>query len=142
MKRLTNCTLTAAAVLLVTAGVASAQTIMKAEVPFAFSVGNKVMEPGTIRVGLLSMNSGSPAIVVNNHDAKRSYIVLPKSNGDAPKKWIESGEPKLGFDCSTGACVPVQVLNGRGTAYTVHGPRTRSGETLLTEIVMKPDKAE
>lgn len=143
MKRLTKCTMTAAAVLLVTAGVASAQTIMKAEVPFAFSVGNKVMEPGTIRVRLLSTNSGIPALVVNNYDAKRSYIVLPKSTGDAPKKWIESGEPKLGFDCSTGACVLVQVWNGLGNAaYYVHRPRTRGGETLLTEITMKPDRAE
>jgi hypothetical protein len=132
---------TAAAALMMTAGVASAQqSLMKAEVPFAFSVGNKVMEPGTIRVRLLGGHS--VAMIVNNFDANRSYIVLPKSIGDAPKKWIASGEPKLGFDCSTGACILVRVWSGQGSAYQLHGPKTRGGEVLLTEIVMKPDKGD
>src|SRR5213593_1034654 len=53
MKRLTNittCMTTAAAALMITAGIASAQTSMKAEVPFAFSVGSKVAEPGTYQM--------------------------------------------------------------------------------------------
>src|SRR5450755_3647986 len=75
MKRLTNCMTTAAAVLMVTAGVASAQTLLTAEVPFAFHVGGRVMEPGTIHVRL---NRGNAAIVtVHNFATKRSYIVLP-----------------------------------------------------------------
>jgi hypothetical protein len=140
MKRLTNCMTTAAAVLMVTAGVASAQTLLKAEVPFAFHVGGRVMEPGTIHVRL---NRGNAAIVtVHNFATKRSYIVLPKSTGDAPRKWIASGEPRLGFDCSTGTCILAQVWSGEGRAYQFYGPKTRAGETLLTEIVMKPDKGD
>src|SRR5271169_7243199 len=78
MKRITNYVTTAAAVLIMTAGVASAQSIMKAEVPFAFHVGSNVMEPGTIRVRVTSETAYS-ALIVNNFEAKRTYVVLPKS---------------------------------------------------------------
>jgi hypothetical protein len=140
MKRLTNCMTTAAAVLMITAGAASAQSLLKAEVPFAFSVGGKVMEPGTIRVGLLGGNTGTRPVVVDNYDARRKYIVLPKSTGDAPKNWVASGTPTLGFDCSTGACVLAKVWTGHGEAYTFYGPKTKAGEMLLTEIAMTPDR--
>jgi hypothetical protein len=142
MKRLTNCIATAVAALIVTAGVASAQNVLKAEVPFAFHVGSKVVEPGTIHVGMLSGINGGRAILVNNYAARRSYIVLPKLVGDAPKSWVASGEPKLGFDCSMGVCVLAQFWTGQGYAYSFHGPKTKAGETMLTEIVMKPDKAD
>ena len=142
MKRLTNSMATAAAVLMVTAGVASAQNLMKAEVPFAFSVGNKVMEPGTIRVRLLDGHTAKGAITVNNYATRRTYIVLPKSEGDAPRQWIESGQAKLAFDCTSGACILVRAWSGAGRAYEFYGPKTRSGEVQLTEIVMKPDKGE
>ena len=142
MKRSTNFLATAAAALLVTAGIASAQDTMKAEVPFAFHVGSKVMEPGTIRVRMVSGTNGNHAMIVNNYAARRAYIVLPKQVGDAPKDWQASGEAKLGFDCSTGACVLAKIWNGQGHAYGFYGPKTKSGETMLTEIVMKPDKGD
>jgi hypothetical protein len=115
---------------------------MKAEVPFAFHVGSKVMEPGTIRVQTIGGTNGSFAILVNNYTANRSYIIMPKELGDAPKSWFASGAPKLGFDCSTGACVLAQFWAGHGSAYRFFGPKTKGGETMLTEIVMKPDKAD
>jgi hypothetical protein len=133
---------TAAAVLILTAGVASAQGLMKAEVPFAFQVGGKVVEAGTIRVKMLYGNTGDSALIVSNYDAKRAHIALPKSVGDAPKNWVASGVAKIAFDCSTGACMLAKVWYGEGHAYEFYGPKTRSGETLLTEIVLIPDKAD
>ena len=140
MKRITNYVTTAAAVLIATAGVASAQNTLKAEVPFAFHVGSNVMEPGTIRLQVMSRQTGNQALVVSNSDTKRSYVVLPKSTGDAPKNWIASGVPKLGFDCSSGTCILAKAWNGEGYAYEFYRPKTKSGETLLTEIVMTPDR--
>lgn len=139
-KSMTKSMTTAAAVLLVSAGIASAQSTMKADVPFAFTVGNKVMEPGTIRVRLVSENS--LALIVNNQATHESYVALPKSVGEAPKDWVESGLAKLGFDCSEGTCVLARVWRGTGYAYELHGPRTRHGEVHLTEIAMKPDKGD
>jgi hypothetical protein len=140
MKRITNYVTTAAAVLIMTAGVASAQNTLKAEVPFAFHVGSHVMEPGTIRVQVMNRNSGIHVLVVNNYDARRSYFVLPMAMGDAPKSWVASGEPKLGFDCSSGTCILARAWNGEGHAYEFYRPKTKSGETMLTEIVMTPDR--
>ena len=140
MKRITNYVTTAAAVLMITAGVASAQNTLKAEVPFAFHVGGNVMEPGTIRVQVMGGNTGIHALIVNNYDARRSYIVLPKSVGDAPKSWVASGVAKLGFDCSSGACILAKAWNGAGSAYEFYNPKTKGGETMLTEIVMTQDR--
>jgi hypothetical protein len=140
MKRITNYVTTAAAVLIATAGVASAQNTLKADVPFAFHVGSNAMEPGKIRLRVLSRQTGNQALVVSNSDTKRSYVVLPKSIGDAPKNWIASGVPKLGFDCSSGACILAKAWNGEGYAYEFYRPKTKSGETLLTEIVMTSDR--
>ena len=140
MIRIMNYVTTAAAVLIATAGVASAQNTLKAEVPFAFHVGSNVMEPGTIRIQVMSRQTGNQALVVSNSDTKRSYIVLPKSTGDAPKNWLASGVPKLGFDCSSGTCILAKAWNGEGYAYEFYHPKTKGGETLLTEIVMMPDR--
>ena len=139
MKRTTNYLTTAAAVLIATAGVASAQTLT-AEVPFAFHVGSNVVEPGTIRVRVLNRNSGNSVLVVNNSEAKRSYVVLPQSVGEAPNKWKASGLARLAFDCSSGTCILAKAWNGEGYVYEFHRPRTKAGETLLTEIVMTPDR--
>ena len=51
-----------------------------------------------------------------------------------------SGE--AGFDCSSGTCVLAKVWYGEGYAYDFYGPKKKSGETMLTEIVMKPDRAD
>jgi hypothetical protein len=140
MRRITNYLTTAAAVLIATSGVASAQNTLKADVPFAFHVGSNVMEPGTIRIQAMSRHTGNQAILVSNSDAKRRYFVLPKAVGDAPKNWIASGVPKLGFDCSSGTCILAKAWNGEGYAYEFYRPKTKSGETLLTEIVLTPDR--
>ena len=66
--------------------------------------------------------------------------MLPKSIGDAPKSWVASGAAKLGFDCSSGTCILAQAWNGEGYAYEFYRPKTKAGETLLTEIVMTPDR--
>jgi hypothetical protein len=78
--------------------------------------------------------------LVNNYGAKRTYIVLPKSVGDAPKSWVAAGVPKLSFDCSSGTCILVKAWNGAGSAYEFYSPKTKSGEMMLTEIVMTPDR--
>ena len=135
MKRMTNNLMTAAAVLMIGAGVASAQDAMKAEIPFAFSAGGKVTEPGTY---VLQMTRGSASRMVfslYNQSARRTYMVSAMEQGDAPKKWKASGTPRAAFDCSTGACSLRKIWFGEGNVYEFHGPKTNSGEVQLTEIL-------
>ena len=142
MKRLTNCMTTAAAVLMMTAGAVSAQSLMKAEVPFAFNAGGRVVEPGAIRVQVLSGNTGTVLLHVYNIDTKSAYLILPHARDAASPQWMANGLARISFDCSTGACFLRQVWFGEGAVYQIPGPKTRGGEMLLTEIAMKPDRAD
>ena len=114
MKRTTTYMATAAAALIMTAGTASAQSLMKAEVPFAFSVGNKVVEPGTYRIGFVSRMTSNVILRVDNVDTKSTHMMLPQASSGPSAKWLAGGAPRLAFDCSTGACVLKQVWFGDG----------------------------
>ena len=136
MKRMTNKMMTAAAVLMIGAGVASAQDALKAEIPFAFSAGGKVTEPGSY---VIQISRGSAARMVfglYNETARRTYMVAAMELGDAPKNWKASGTPRAAFDCSTGACSLRKIWFGEGNVYEFRGPKTNSGEVQLTEILL------
>ena len=140
MKRTITLMATAAAALIMTAGTASAQSLMKVEVPFAFSVGNTVVEPGTYRVGIVSRMTSNMVLRVDNVDTKSTYMILPRASSGPSARWLASGTARLAFDCSTGACVLKQVWFGEGfSAYELGGPKKHAGEMQLTEIFMKTD---
>ena len=140
MKRTTTIMATAAAALIMTAGTASAQSVMKVDVPFAFSVGNTVVEPGTYRVGMVSRMTSNMVLRVDNVDTKSTHMILPKASSNPSAKWLASGTARLAFDCSTGACVLKQVWFGEGSqAYQLGAPKKHAGEMQLTEILMKSD---
>ncbi len=140
MKRTTTYMATAAAALIMTAGTASAQSQFKAEVPFAFSIGNKVVEPGTYRIGTVSRMNSNVVLRVDNVDTKSTHMTLPELSSNASAKWMATGKPRLAFDCSTGTCVLKQIWFGDDyPAYQLQGPKAHGGEMRLTEIVMTPD---
>ena len=140
MKRTTTYMATAAAALIMTAGTASAQGPVKAEVPFAFSVGNKVVEPGTYRIGIVPRVNSNVILRVDNAATKSTQMMLPEASSHPSAKWMAAGKPRLAFDCGTGTCVLKQVWFGEDyPAYQLHGPKTHGGEMRLTEIVMTPD---
>ena len=142
MKRMTNNLMTAAAVLMIGAGVASAQTTLKAEIPFAFSAGGKVTEPGTYQVRSLRGASSTAAFAIQNTATGRTYLLLPKYNSDVPKEWKANGSAMVAFDCSEGACALRKIWFGEGYAYEFGGPRTKSGEIQLTEIRLTSTKGD
>jgi len=137
MKRMTNKMMTAAAVLMITAGVASAQDAMKAEIPFAFSAGGKMTEPGSYMVRITQGASSTKIVGLYNETTRQTYMVAAMNQSDAPKAWKVSGVPRAAFDCSTGACSLRRIWFGDGNAYDFHGPKTKSGELQLTEILLK-----
>ncbi|MEO8368616.1 MAG: hypothetical protein ABI806_05415 [Candidatus Solibacter sp.] len=142
MKRMTNTMMTAAAVLMLGAGVASAQTTLKAEIPFAFSVAGKVTEPGTYQVRSLRGSSSTASFAIRNTATGRTYLLVPNYHSDAPKGWTSSGTPRVAFDCSTGACALRKIWFGEGSTYEFSGPRTKSGEMQLTEIRLTSPKGD
>src|SRR5260370_5857956 len=78
---------------------------------------------GTIQVRVVNGNTANGALVINNFQAKRSYVVLSKSVGDAPKNWKARGVPKLRVDCSYGTCILAKAWNAEGHGYEFHRPK-------------------
>ena len=142
MKRMTNKMMTAAAVLMIGAGVASAQTTMKAEIPFAFSTAGTVTAPGTYEVRPLGGVSNGSVFKLHNATTGKTYLLVSNVNSDAPKGWKTSGAARVAFDCSTGACVLRKIWFGEGYTYEFSGPRIKSGEMQLTEILLKSEKGD
>ena len=140
MKRITNNMMTAAAVLMIGASVASAQiaTTMKAEVPFAFSAANKVTEPGPYEVRALRGVTSTMTFVLRNTSTGHAFLLVTNGNADAPKSWTVSGTPRIAFDCSSGACSLAKIWYGEGNVYNFSGPRVKSGEVQLTQILLAP----
>jgi hypothetical protein len=142
MKRMTNKMMTAAAVLMIGAGVASAQTALTAEIPFAFSAGQKVTEPGAYRVRNIQGSAGLPIFVLRNEATGSSSLMVAKLRTDVPAAWKADGKPRVAFDCSSGACALVKIWYGEDRAYSFPGPRVKSGEVQLTEILLKSGKGD
>ena len=127
MKNLTNMMIAAAA-LVVTAGMAKAQAI-KAEVPFSFHVGGKLMPAGEYSV---NSQSGPSDRVFNlvNADAHSSVFTLPYQI-DANK----GGDAKLVFECSGANCALVKMSAGTGLTYGFSHPKWAKGEDTRVAVI-------
>ena len=132
-----NITLAVAA-LAVAAGTVSAQTL-KAEIPFAFRVGNKVMQPGEYRITLTS--GSAPILNLHNFERRQSALLATAYMNDVPKQWKAAGLPKLAFLCGEGPCTVSQVWTGEGYALSFNTPRGKNGEPHIAEIVLRRDRA-
>ena len=109
-------TMTAAA-LTIAAAVAGAQTY-RAEIPFAFQAGGKVMSPGAYRVEIVSSQRG--ILKVANWDAHETALLM--SNGLADSRKASATEaPVLTFECGIGRCALARFWTGSNDpALTFH----------------------
>jgi hypothetical protein len=126
----------AAATLMVAAGSASAQTL-KAEIPFAFRVGNTVMPAGTYQL----KSQQAPAVYRLSALQGKSILVLPSAAHDAKKSW---SNPTLAFECGSNLCSLSEVWTGPGSAaYKIPmGKADRNEATHTALVAMKSDKGD
>lgn len=143
MTNFTTRMIIAAATVAVAADVASAQGL-KAEIPFTFRAGNKVMAAGTYEVTRLSRISGSPAFRIVNNDAGVAIIAIPYMEENARKSWLTTGNPLLAFECTDGRCALTALWAGRGhQAYVLYRPKPGKNEPVQTvSVAMRPDRVE
>jgi len=132
MKR-TMVTMTfAAAALLAAAATGSAQT-MKAEIPFAFDMAHKRMQPGTYQVRLYRNSSPVQILQISNYDDGRSAMALPLVSDDHARR----ENPVLSFECTEGHCVLAKLWDGSGNLFQFAtpkaGPATRIATVALHE---------
>ena len=134
MKNLTTKLMFTAAIL-VAAGAASAQP-MKADIPFAFQAGGKLMAAGTYRVDL-----SHPTGMVTIQGAGREGAVMAR-----PITHIERKEntAKLVFVCGRGPCSLVQAWPGYAQdGLLFRTPKLhRNEEASLAVIHLRLDAAD
>ena len=134
MKNLTTKLMFAAAAL-VAAGAASAQS-MKADIPFAFQAGGKVMAAGTYRVDLRG-----PGGTVTLHGAGREGAVIAQPITHIDRK---EATAKLVFICGRGPCSLVQAWPGYSEDVLLFRPPklNRNEEASLAMIHLRLDAAD
>jgi hypothetical protein len=141
MKRLTTKTMVAAAFVVLAAGSASAQTL-KAEIPFAFRVGNAVMAPGAYHVNL-SATGHERYLIFRNADTHASAIAQFQAV-DVSKDWKASGNAAVRFECGGPNCSLRGMWTGFGeTAYDFGSPKHKAeGDMRVAEIGLSAVKAD
>jgi hypothetical protein len=134
MKNFTT-TLIIAAAALVTAGAASAQ-VLKADIPFEFQAGGKVMAAGTYQVYLRVVGG---TVILKNANRNAAITAMPSSH-------IEGAEQgaKLVFRCVHGSCSLAQVWPGdSGPGLTFPTPKLDRNEVASTAVIhLRPNAAE
>ncbi len=132
MKRLKLHYVFAAAALAATASSASAQNLMKAEIPFTFHAGQALMDPGSYDVKLPEGNS--TYVTLRNTDTGKAVMAVfvnPEETGG------KAGLPRLTFACAGARCILRQVWpGGLGRGYSIAAPRLARGEAVIAREVM------
>ncbi|HEY2019336.1 MAG TPA: hypothetical protein VGH38_37770 [Bryobacteraceae bacterium] len=137
MMNFTTRMMIAAATVAIAAGTASAQA-MKADVPFPFRAGGKVMPAGTYRIGNLASNTSNPTFLFQSR--QDSVVATPRFAKDAVKAWRVAGDPVLAFDCSARLCALAGIWKGPSTPMYTFSPPTMGtdGPTRMATVVMRP----
>jgi hypothetical protein len=127
MTRLTTKLMIAAAAL-VAAGAASAQTAMKADIPFAFQAGGKMMAAGTYEVNLRGPVGNMVVIRRYKHEAVFATPVNRKEGK------VENA--KLVFSCVHGTCSLAQIWPGAsGSGLEFRTPKLARGEEASLAVI-------
>ena len=140
MKHLTMNSMLAAAVAVLAAASAPAQTL-KADIPFTFHVGRAVMTPGTYEV--VNASGTAKFVRLRNVETKNSVLAMYGSV-DAAKELKARGTPGIQFECAGAECALRQIWTGTDApAYGVRGPKLGSdGEKRMAVIPLTSLKAD
>lgn len=88
-----------------------AQTATKAEVPFTFQAGDKVMTPGEYRISRPNIGVGRLQLIEKTDSAKRSYLATEFVEQDP------NGTARLTFHCYNHDCFLYEVWDGNGRGW-------------------------
>lgn len=131
MKRMKLHYLFAAAALAAVASSASAQSLMKAEIPFTFHAGRSLMDPGTYEVKL--PEGASAYMVLRNTDTGKAVLAVYESPQETNGR---AGQPRLTFACAGPRCILQQVWpGGLSRGYNLPAPKFAHGEAVVAREV-------
>jgi len=132
MKRLKLHYLFAAAALAAVASSASAQSMLKAEIPFTFHAGQALMDPGSYWVKL--PEGSSAYLSLKNIDTGKAVVALYNSPEETKGR---EGLPRLTFACAGSRCILQQVWpGGLSRGYSMAPPKFPKGEAVIARDVV------
>jgi hypothetical protein len=127
MKRMKLNYLFAAAALAAGASSASAQSLLKAEIPFTFHAGRSIMDPGSYEVRL--PEGVSSYVTLRNIDTGKSVLAPYQSPQETSGR---AGLPRLTFACGGARCILHQVWpGGLNRGYNLSAPKFGQGEAVV-----------
>src|SRR5215469_11165447 len=129
MKSMTTKWMMVAAALAIATGAASAQTL-KAEIPFAFRAGDKVMTPGTYTVRV-----ERHFVILSNYETEQHSILPSGVPGDPSKAWVAKGKPVMTFACAVSRCELASLWPGSG-ATAMSYPHRRLGRDETASVII------
>jgi hypothetical protein len=134
MQSMTTKLMITAASLAIAGGVASAQTL-RAEIPFAFRAGDKVMAPGTYYV---KASDTRQYVVLANYETKDAAVVMAGTRSTPSKNWVAAGQARMAFQCGLDRCELSRIWTGPGEdALTFRGHGSGAPERAsITEVRM------
>jgi len=125
----------AAATVIVAAGTASAQTL-KAEIPFTFRAGGKVMPAGTYQLRRLEGLGAKTMFRFDSADGQNAVLLAPQAAADPAKAWAESGRPVLSFECGVSRCALTRLWTGSAApAYVLPRPKLGRDEPVRVAVI-------
>jgi hypothetical protein len=135
MKTTTTKLTIAAAFLALATGFASAQTV-KADIPFAFRAGGKMMPAGEYT--LQTTSSTVPVLALRNYEARQAVALVPSGQADSPK--AAGGEAVITFECGASRCSLVEIWTGNGAPARTfrHENPARGDQPVLKSIRLMP----
>jgi hypothetical protein len=137
----------AAAALVAAAGSASAQQILKADIPFAFRTDGGLLKPGSydIRIGV----GASRYLTLFNNDTLEFAVIAQFSLSDPAKEVATAGVAKLRFQCVESHCTLLDLWTGPArsgphtSAYVFRTPKLGRDDTVrIAEIRITHLKAD
>jgi hypothetical protein len=136
-------TMIAAATVVVAAGTASAQTF-KAEIPFTFRAGGKVMPAGTYQLKRLQGLGARTMFRFDSADGLNAVLLVPQASGDPAKAWAQAGKPVLSFECGVSRCALARLWTGSAApAFVLSRPKLGRDEPVRAAvIIMRPEMSE
>ena len=113
------------------AGSASAQNLLKADIPFTFRAGNALMQPGTYQIAPPS--GTSRYIVLRNQDTQRRSFWQVIRRVTRRREGKDSGVSRMVFECLGHQCV-LRELWSASSAYASSSPAPNSAGTTCRRL--------
>jgi hypothetical protein len=139
MKSFTKTMMVAAAAVVMSAGVVSAQSL-KADIPFAFRASGKTLAPGSYRVDVASGTSSVRYFRLRNETEGQAVLSMPVAAHDANKDWRADGKARLAFACGGSGCELIELWQGGNdrASYQFRQSKPHGEDTRMAVVEMRP----